>query len=173
MGVTDSGSAEEIQTLLMTTQEVYGRPCRACNDFKSFMKNVPTPGGQTEGGGETVARDDPHHQCPPDRMELGSRSWSLLHSVAAYFPSQPTLQQQEDARNFMHLFSRLYPCSDCAEDMRSDLAESPPQVTSASEFSLWLCQLHNKVNIKLGKPEFDCSKVFQRWRDGWDDGSCD
>ena len=47
-----------------------------------------------------------HHQCPPDRMELGSRSWSLLHSVAAYFPSQPTLQQQEDARNFMHLFSR-------------------------------------------------------------------
>ena len=25
----------------------------------------------------------------------------------------------------------------------------------------------------LGKPEFDCSKVFQRWRDGWADGSCD
>ena len=77
--------SEQIQTFLMTTEEVYGRPCRACNDFKSFMKNVPTPGGQADGG-ETVARDNPHHQCPPDRMELGSRSWSLLHSVAAYFP---------------------------------------------------------------------------------------
>ena len=48
-------------------------------------------------------------------------------------------------------YFRLYPCSDCAEDMRADLVESPPRVTSASEFSLWLCQLHNKVNIKLGE----------------------
>ena len=57
------------------------------------------------------------------------------------------------------LLARLYPCSDCAEDMRSDLVESPPRVTSASEFSLWLCQLHNKVNIKLG--EFSAfTKIF-------------
>ena len=94
----------------MTTEEVYGRPCRACTDFKSFMKTGPVPGGQAEEG-KKKAGDDPkvpkdHHQCPPDRMELGSRSWSLLHSVAAYFPSQPTAEQQEDARNFMHLFSR-------------------------------------------------------------------
>ena len=47
--------------------------------------------------------------------------------------------------------SRLYPCSDCAEDMRADLVKSPPRVTSSEEFSLWLCQLHNKVNLKLGK----------------------
>ena len=52
---------------------------------------------------------------------------------------------------YLQILARLYPCSDCAEDMRSDLAESPPRVTSASEFSLWLCQLHNKVNIKLGE----------------------
>ena len=49
------------------------------------------------------------------------------------------------------LCCRLYPCSECAEDMRADLAQSPPRVSSASEFSLWLCQLHNKVNVKLGK----------------------
>ena len=93
----------------MTTEEVYGRPCRACTDFKSFMKTGPVPAGQTEGNEKKAAAgEEPkdHHQCPPDRMELGNRSWSLLHSVAAYFPSQPTTEQQEDARNFMHLFSR-------------------------------------------------------------------
>ena len=90
----------------MTTEEVYGRPCRACTDFKSFMKTVPGPGGQAVGAEKVAGDDQQHHQCPPDRMELGSRSWSLLHSVAAYFPSKPTVQQQEDARNFMHLFSR-------------------------------------------------------------------
>ena len=82
------------------TEEVYGRPCRACNDFKDFMKTGPTQQAKPK-----VEPVEPH-ECPPDRMELGNKSWSLLHSVAAYFPSQPTPEQQEDARNFMHLFSR-------------------------------------------------------------------
>ena len=30
-----------------------------------------------------------------------------------------------------------------------------------------------QVNEMLGKPTFDCSKVFERWRDGPADGSCD
>ena len=111
--------------------------------------------------------------CPPDRQELGSATWSLLHSVAAYYPDRPSPRQQAEATLFLTLFSRLYPCAECAEDLRADLVESPPKVTSSKEFSQWMCQLHNKVNVKLGKPTFDCSKVFERWRDGWKDGSCD
>ena len=33
--------------------------------------------------------------------------------------------------------------------------------------------MHNEVNRRIGKKEFDCSKVDERWRDGWKDGSCD
>ena len=33
--------------------------------------------------------------------------------------------------------------------------------------------MHNEVNRRIGKEEFDCSKVDKRWRDGWKDGSCD
>jgi len=33
--------------------------------------------------------------------------------------------------------------------------------------------MHNIVNMKIGKPKFDCSLVNERWRDGWKDGSCD
>lgn len=57
--------------------------------------------------------------------------------------------------------------------MRTDLTLHPPQVQSAIAFSHWMCEMHNRVNVKLGKPEFDCTKVFERWRDGWPDGSCD
>lgn len=53
------------------------------------------------------------------------------------------------------------------------LKQEPISVSSQNEFSQWLCRLHNKVNIKLGKPTFDCSKVNERWRDGWKDGTCD
>jgi len=36
-----------------------------------------------------------------------------------------------------------------------------------------MCEAHNMVNRKLEKPLFDCSKVNERWRDGWADGHCD
>ena len=111
--------------------------------------------------------------CPPDRSELGLATWSFLHSVAAYYPAAPDPSQQEDARQLLNIVSRLYPCSDCAEDLRSDLVKDPPVVTSSVEFSQWMCRLHNKVNLKLGKPQFDCTRIFERWRDGWKDGSCD
>lgn len=51
--------------------------------------------------------------------------------------------------------------------------EHPLDVTSQKRLSEWVCKFHNRVNKKLGKPIFDCSKVDERWRDGWLDGSCD
>lgn len=48
-----------------------------------------------------------------------------------------------------------------------------PDTRTRVSFTQWLCRLHNEVNRKLGKPDFDCSLVDERWRDGWKDGSCD
>lgn len=53
------------------------------------------------------------------------------------------------------------------------IKSEPINATGQSALSQWLCRMHNKVNVKLGKPVFDCSKVDQRWRDGWPDGRCD
>ncbi|KAH9365432.1 hypothetical protein HPB48_021100 [Haemaphysalis longicornis] len=109
---------------------------------------------------------------PPDRSQLGRCSWSLLHSVAAYYPVRPTPAQQRDAEAFFRLFAKLYPCDDCAKDFRAELEASAPRVSSRADLAQWLCEQHNIVNRKLGKREFDCSRVDERWRRGWDDGSC-
>ena len=53
------------------------------------------------------------------------------------------------------------------------LKTDTPDTSSNKALSLWFCDYHNEVNRRLGKKEFDCSKVFERWRDGWADGSCD
>jgi FAD-linked sulfhydryl oxidase len=45
-------------------------------------------------------------------------------------------------------------------------------VGSRDELGRWLCGAHNEVNVKLGKPVFDCAKWEERWRTGWKDGSC-
>ena len=49
---------------------------------------------------------------------------------------------------------------------------NPPIVDTRVNFSKWVCELHNEVNDRLGKPQFDCSKVLERWRTGPADGSC-
>ena len=53
------------------------------------------------------------------------------------------------------------------------LQTHPPDTSNRYSFCQWMCHMHNEVNRRLGKKEFDCSKVDERWLDGWKDGSCD
>lgn len=111
--------------------------------------------------------------CPPDVERLGNSTWTLLHTIAATYPEQPTARQKNDLRSFMDTFSRLYPCWVCADDFQEYMRKDQLKVDGRKEFGNWLCQAHNEVNRKLGKKEFDCSKWEERWRTGWKDGRCD
>lgn len=103
---------------------------------------------------------------------MGSSTWGFLHTMAAYYPDNPTDEQKIEMKSFFRTFSKFYPCPTCAEDLREQLKEKPPEVESQTKLSKWLCEVHNNVNKKIGKPEFDCKLVNQRWKDGWLDGSC-
>ncbi|RWS22228.1 FAD-linked sulfhydryl oxidase ALR-like protein [Leptotrombidium deliense] len=135
------------------TNHTAGKPCRACTDFKSWAKLTKSSISYSK-------------ECPLDKDELGRNTWSFLHTMAAYFPQKPTEQQQNDMKSFITLFSKFYPCEHCAKDMREDIRKDPPVTSSRSTLSLWFCNLHNKVNAKLGKPLFDCSKIDERWFNG-------
>ena len=52
------------------------------------------------------------------------------------------------------------------------MEKSPIETTSQHSLSQWLCRIHNGINNMLGKESFDCARVDERWKDGWNDGSC-
>lgn len=105
----------------------------------------------------------------PDVEQLGRSSWTLLHSVAASYPAQPTDQQKGEMKQFLNIFSHIYPCNWCAKDFEKYIRENAPQVESREELGRWMCEAHNKVNKKLRKPKFDCNFWEKRWKDGWDE----
>nr|XP_053655460.1 uncharacterized protein LOC128704325 isoform X1 [Cherax quadricarinatus] len=83
--------------------------------------------------------------CPADSVSLGRGSWRLLHSMAAYYPTQPSSLEQDDMKTFISLFSKFYPCQPCAEDFREWLKTHSPAVESRGSLSRWLCDAHNEM----------------------------
>lgn len=79
-----------------------------------------------------------------DRDQLGRSTWFLLHELVRSDP-RPEFDQ------FMWSLSELYPCEICRSHISEYLAEHPPEM---SEY--WMCDFHNAVNVRLGKPVFDC-----------------
>jgi len=147
------------------------KACRVCDDFRSWRKKktMQDQSKLESSGSDLQAPND----CPLDTEQLGRSTWSFLHTMAAYYPEKPTETQKQDMRNFIDLFAKFYPCYHCAADLQENVKAVKPDVRSCYTLSNWFCVQHNIVNRKLSKPEFDCSKVMERWRDGWKDGSCD
>lgn len=155
-----------------------GEPgCRLCGDVSSLFSQAMGAAG-AQHAGKARARDGARDaaaplECPPDAPGFGRATWTFLHSMAAYYPDEPDTATRDSARRFVSDFAVLYPCGYCAEHMRGYVAERPPAVESGKALSQWMCEMHNDVNRRTGKPQFDCSRVLERWRYGPADGSCD
>lgn len=147
--------------------------CRTCNDVASlfaFAGKKPKSGSPAATATSVPALPA---DCPPDVQALGRSSWTLLHSITATYPTNPTPQLQSETKSFLSTFGKLYPCWVCAQDFQDWMTRNTPRVSSRGEFGTWMCEAHNAVNTKLGKETFDCNKWEERWRTGWKDGRCD
>jgi FAD-linked sulfhydryl oxidase len=135
--------------------------CRLCVDVKSWRRRA------------VKAAFAPVNECPPDKEALGRATWTLLHTIAAYYPETPNRQDEVRIRDFINTLSHIYPCGHCASHFREEMIRTPPITSSRETLSLWMCSMHNKINELLGKPIFDCGRVRERWFEGpKDDDSC-
>jgi len=145
-----------------------GKPCGACSSKLAFGAAL-----------RNVTKRTP---CPPDVEELGHSTWTFLHSAAAYYPDAPTSVQRHSMRALLDALPHVYPCSVCAEDLRrvyatslANEAQRERAVQNGPSLRTWLCELHNSVNERLGKPIWDCSdatRLAHRWFEPPDDSDC-
>jgi len=145
----------------------------ACDDMMSKLQQMsstasaatvaaPSNSGRKNGTGNSLQPV----QCPPSSGEIGTGSWNLLHSMAAWYPNHPTAQDRREMTGFFSAFARFYPCPWCAHDFQQNLQAQPVQTSSRTALCQWLCEQHNMVNEKLGKPLFPCdmASLDERWR---------
>ena len=125
---------------------------RVCHDFDAWRKmneanfEKSSKGAKTSSSSNNDTSEEARPSCPLDTAELGRNTWSFLHTMAAYYPEKPSTSEQRDMKNFIELFSKFYPCQPCARELRRDLKDMPPNLSSNEEFSQWMCRLHNSVN---------------------------
>ncbi|KAF8930659.1 hypothetical protein BGZ58_008105 [Dissophora ornata] len=100
------------------------------------------------------------------KAELGRATWKLVHTMASRYPVKPTQDERAAVKQWIYLLSRLYPCGECAEHFQAMLKDHPPQTSSRAALSNWACAVHNIVNARLGKPEFDCSTLADVYKCG-------
>ncbi|EPQ31883.1 uncharacterized protein PFL1_00082 [Pseudozyma flocculosa PF-1] len=103
------------------------------------------------------------------KAALGRSTWHFLHTMTLRFPDKPTKEQRKTLQTFFENFALLYPCGDCARHFQALIKELPPQTGSRMNSALWLCTVHNKVNERLGKPEFPCDKLDESYDCGCGD----
>ncbi|PVH94844.1 hypothetical protein DM02DRAFT_485528, partial [Periconia macrospinosa] len=152
-----------------------GKPCRTCSSVSSLLALSKSTSTSKPAAKAVTTPASLPADCPPDVEQLGRSSWTLLHSITGTYPTNPSPTLQAETRSFISTFAKLYPCWHCAGDFQEWMRRdgNAPRVSSREEFGRWMCEAHNAVNVKLGKPEFDCGRWEERWRTGWKDGRCD
>ncbi|KAG0742166.1 hypothetical protein G6F57_002826 [Rhizopus arrhizus] len=89
-----------------------------------------------------------HMTNQTERAELGRATWKFLHTMMARYPEIPTKRERESLNDFMFLFSKLYPCGECAHHFNQLITKYPPQTSSRSAASQWLCAMHNRKKMQ-------------------------
>jgi len=107
------------------------------------------------------------------KEELGNKAWTVLHLITGQYPEEPDAADKKNIEIFLKLFAQYYPCKECGSHFYKMLQDYPVQANSREELMKYLCALHNKVNKRLHKPEFNCDIVKNRWSDCGCDSNAD
>ena len=120
--------------------------------------------------------DLPEHYTPRQPYWWGAALWTFLHRLAAAYPLEPSPAVQQAALSLIRGLGAFLPCNECSRNYSGELASAGPlaaAVTSRAAFATFWLDLHNSVNVRLGRSAWSpaaamaaiCSADATAWED--------
>lgn len=93
--------------------------------------------------------------CAPSPGQFGPFAWAYMVLMLVGAPDRLTEDESAAYTRLLTLTAELLPCCACASHAITIFAESfaEHQPRSRGEFLMWISNVHNKVNARLGKPQ--------------------
>ncbi|TNV75123.1 hypothetical protein FGO68_gene4348 [Halteria grandinella] len=101
-----------------------------------------------------------------DQQLYGRRVWNLLHSMAAYYPEQPSQEDKQNAQLFLESFMEVgIDYTEWGHKFIERMKEEEVDLSGRRGFAEWMCRQHNKVNRDRKREEYDCEygNLRKRW----------
>jgi hypothetical protein len=92
--------------------------------------------------------------------------WYILHIISFNYPIQPSYADKRIYHDFYVNLKELIPCANCRKHYQQHLHTNPisPALDSRADLVNWVIQMHNLVNISLGKPTMTVQEVMMAYQ---------
>jgi FAD-linked sulfhydryl oxidase len=95
----------------------------------------------------------------------GRPGWKFLHAVTFAYPKNPDLKTKLRYRRFFKMLKYVLPCPLCRAHYAKLVQHlGIKHMKNTGTLSRWLVDVHNKINVKLGKKVFSYEEVKQMYR---------
>lgn len=87
--------------------------------------------------------------------DWGPHMWYILHLLSFTYPDNPSYADKRIFNDFYTNMRYLLPCSFCRKHYSQYISEYPigPHLDRRIDLVKWVIQIHNFVNLSLGKPQ--------------------
>lgn len=96
------------------------------------------------------------------KVNWGRSGWQFLHTVTFAYPDHPTLLDKKRYLSFFKMIKYILPCPGCRRDF-AKVKIDQKSFKNRETLSRWLVAVHNRINVKLGKPVVPYSIIKKRY----------
>lgn len=98
-----------------------------------------------------------------DAAVWGPAMWQVLHTLAHDYNHDPNPKERNAMHAFLVSLTVLLPCPSCREHYKAYMEQNllDNALQNRESLEMWVLQLHNSVNLRIGKPTY----TYEKWHD--------
>jgi len=93
----------------------------------------------------------------------GPCGWIFLHSISYSYPEDPSDSHKKQYSDFLYSLKNVLPCESCSKHYSDYISKYPPLLNSRDDFTKWMIDLHNNVNMDNKKKVLTYEEVHKKY----------